>query len=1105
MALGPEYEQVERPLIEQLKGMGWTHLEGAPPGAVVPIDSTRSGRRSFSEVFLMERLRNSINVLNLGPAGDPWLTPGRISQMVNALARIPAPGLLEANQQATSLLLNGTTAEGLPGWDGGRDQRVKYIDWEHPERNDFVLVSQFRVDIPGTQGKKCIVPDEVLFVNGIPFALIECKKPGTDEAIAEAIRQHMRYADRRGAEVPEGNPKLFHTMQLLVATCGDRARLGSITSEPEHYERWRDPYPMTRDELAERLKKHQPAVNAQDILAGVVLHPYRLLDIVHNYVTFMLTDEGKMIKVVPRYPQYRAVCKAVERLQTGATKRQDGYADRRGGIIWHTQGAGKSLTMTFLVRKLRVTPDLARTKVVVVTDRTQLQTQLGETMELAGEKVDITRKVRQAKALLSRHGPGVVFVMIQKQQDVEARETRADHDELSERKTPSLGELNTDESIVVLIDEAHRSHSSTLHMNMMEALPNCARIGFTGTPILMGAKKKTTDIFGSYIDVYPLADAEKDEAVVPILYAGRAVKGAIRDGRDLDEVFEDMFADHTPEELEGIQRKYATEGDVLEAEKLIAAKAKNILRHYVETVLPNRLKAQLVAHSRRATLRYRAALLKARDELVIQIENLPEHVRDADPGDLGRRAGFLVRAAQHLDLLKALDFVPVISAGTANEEKDYEPWTDPDKQQALIDNDFTKPFPAPDELVAGKRPVAFVIVKSMLLTGFDAPVEQVLYLDRSMREAELLQAVARVNRPAAGKKCGYVIDYAGVTNHLAEALKAYDAEDIQGALKDLREQIGRLDPQQRRLRLLFTERGVTPAGTEEAKEDCVALLEDGPLRDRFETNLKQFLSTVDMVLPLPDARPYLPGAKLFAEISLRARRRYRADDSGFDPSLYGDKVRELIDEHLESLGVEDLLPPVSLTSADFQQKVAGLASPRARASEMEHAIRHHINVHLAEDPTRYRRLSERLEQILAEHAGNWEQQVLAFGGLLDEMKTKEAKADRGDSGLNRVELALYGVVLERTATDGVTTEHEGQRVADLACRLHALASEQTTRVDFWRKPVDQANFAKEITGLLIQEAVCTPKQAPALADALVEVIRANRSRIPRPERGDVHG
>src|SRR6266508_1144845 len=303
VAPGPEYAQVEEPLIRQLEGMGWLHLEGAPPAAFVPTEPSRSGRESFSEVLLLERLRAALLDLNRGPDGGPWLDERRVAQAVGALTRIGAASLLEANRQASELLLNGVMVEGLPGWDGGRDQRVHFVDWEHPERNDFVVVSQFRLDIPGTQGKRCVVPDAVLFVNGIPVVVVECKKPGTDVAIAEAVRQLRRYADRRGASTPEGNPKLFHTVQLTVATCGDRARLGTLTSDAEHYQPWRDPYPTTHDELAQRLAKHPKAVTAQDVLAGAVLDPYRLLDIVHNFdVHAGRRSDGQDRAAVPAVP-----------------------------------------------------------------------------------------------------------------------------------------------------------------------------------------------------------------------------------------------------------------------------------------------------------------------------------------------------------------------------------------------------------------------------------------------------------------------------------------------------------------------------------------------------------------------------------------------------------------------------------------------------------------------------------------------------------------------------------------------------------------------------------------------------------------------------------
>jgi len=1081
MISGPEYTQVEKPLVEQLTKMGWTHLEGAPPGAFKPTDPSKSARSDFSRVFLEARLRAQLNVINRGPDGRPWLDERRISEAVSALTRIAAPSLLEANEHATELLLNGVTVEGLPGWDGGRDQRIMYIEWENPLRNDFVVISQFRVDIPGTQGRRCIIPDEVLFVNGIPLGLIECKKPGG--AINEAIIQHHRYADRRdisNGTPAEGNPKLFHTMQLLVATNGDRSLLGSITSGPTHYAPWRDPYPLTRAELAHRTKKREAAVNQQDILVGSILHPVRLLDVVHNYVTFMQADDGTTIKAVPRYQQYRAVGRAIERLQTGKTKRQDGEEDRRGGVIWHTQGSGKSLTMSFLVRKMRTVPGLRKTKIVVVTDRTQLQGQLTTTMELAGEKVDTAKKIAQARRLLGQHGPGVVFVMIQKQQDG----TKRSDDDILEGKAPTFPELNADESIVVLIDEAHRSHASKLHMNLLAALPNCARIGFTGTPILMGKKKRTTKIFGPYIDLYRLADAELDEAIVPILYQGNTVKGAVRDGRDMDEVFEDMLADHTPEEMEQIRTKYATKGDVMEAEELINAKAKNMLRHYVSTILPNGFKAQVAVHSRRATLRYRAALQRARDEMVAQIEKLPEATRAAEPDSLDRRRRFLVGAAKYLDQIKVLDFIPVISAGTTNDEKSYEPWTDPDMQRRII-ADFTNPA----------KPPAFVIVKSMLLTGFDAPVEQVLYLDRNMKETELLQAIARVNRPATSrggtKKCGYVLDYIGVTNHLARALKAYAVEDVEGALAKLEtDQVANLRVQLARVRNVFTDHNVAPGTADDAIEDCVELLSDGQLRDQFETELNQFLSTIDTVMPLPEAAPFLDAANLFAEIAKRVRRRYRTAGD-FDPTLYGAKVRELIDDHMMSLGVDQILPPISITDPDYQAKVAKLGA-RARASEMEHAIRHHISVHIDEDPTSYRRLSERLEQILADHKGSWEQQAFAFADFIEKIKNEDARIDDSSpSALNRLESALYGLLAEETVSDGVLEDRQGQRLSNFSRLVHEMAVTHTSRKDFWRHPVDQDDLAKEIAVGLITREICSLQEAQTLSDKLCEVIRAN--------------
>ncbi|CAM5537517.1 DEAD/DEAH box helicase family protein [Streptomyces violaceorubidus] len=335
---GLEYVLVEEPLTAQLVAMGWRHERGGAPNAMEPKDPRASLRGSFSEPVLERLLRRKLRGLNLDAHGSEWLDEERISQAVNALTRLSSTTLLEANTVSTDLLLTGITVDGLPGWDGGRDQRVQYVDWAYPERNDFLVISQFRMDVPGTAGQKSVVPDLVLFVNGIPLVVIECKKPGMHGgSLSQAIDQLRRYANQRGAKTHgEGSEALFRTVQLTVATTGDKAMLGTYTSHADHYSVWRDPYPLAKDDLAAELAKSKDALWAQEILAAGVLRPAQLLDIVKNFVVFMdvATDEGgtRRVKIAPRYQQYRAVNRAVQRLLTGKTKRQDGKDDRRGGI-----------------------------------------------------------------------------------------------------------------------------------------------------------------------------------------------------------------------------------------------------------------------------------------------------------------------------------------------------------------------------------------------------------------------------------------------------------------------------------------------------------------------------------------------------------------------------------------------------------------------------------------------------------------------------------------------------------------------------------------------------------------------------------------------------
>ncbi|MBU4613623.1 type I restriction endonuclease subunit R [Rhodococcus sp. GG48] len=1093
MSSGAEYSESEKPLLDQLLRLGWSHIEGSKsePGI--------TGRESFRQSLIETRLRNMLRKINPGPNGQPWLDDSRLSEAVSALTRTETGKLIEINERMTERLLEGVSVAGLPDWDQGRSQRIKFIEFDHPERNDFLAVSQFRVDEPGGQAKKFVVPDVVLFVNGIPLVVIECKSPYVTDPMAEGINQLRRYANQRDLGAPEGNEQLFWANQFVVSTYGDKARVGTFTSEAEHFLEWKDAAPLSRDQLADQLGKPATELTGQELLVAGMLTPANLLDIVRHYTLFTEAG-GKRIKLVARYQQYRAVLKALTRLRTGKTRQADGEHDRRGGLVWHTQGSGKSLTMVFLVRAMRSDRSLRAFKVVVITDRTDLEKQLAATAKLSGETVQRVRKSAKLRTVLTEHGPALVFAMIHKYRDTDTSKS-AEQGLAGDDGVEAFGVLNTDETIVILVDEAHRSQTSALHANLMAALPNAAKIGFTGTPIMREGKKRTESIFGEFIDKYTIRQAEADGAVVPILYEGRTAKGAVAGGSDLDELFEDMFADLTDAELEELKARYATTGSVIEAPKLIAAKAKSMLWHYASTVMPNGLKAQLTASSRLATVRYRDALLAARDDLVAQIEALPEHLRDPDAAiatdleRLDRKTQVLVRAADRLDLLKALDFVPVIS-GSNNDDPTWAQWTDKARQDAAIE-DFKKKLGLPGEK---SSPVAFLIVRTMLLTGFDAPIEQVLYLDRSIQDAELLQAIARVNRTATGKSVGLLVDYYGVGAHLQKALKAYapeDAEDAIGALASIKDELPKLRDRHARVIAIFAQAGIDTFDTDQDIEACVQVLADEALRARFGALLKQFLSTMDTVMPRPEALPFAKDAKRLGIISMAARRRYRDDGLGdFDSSLYGEKVRKLIDEHVTALDIATKIPPVSITDPDFLAKVQGLTSDKAKASEMEHALRYHIRKHFDEDPARYTKLSERLDDILQNLTGQWDQLALALTTLLDEAQSEPDNAVHDDPLVAR----FYGLLEAEFATDANLPEEVRLDIVHLAQDIAVSVEENTSIVRFWHNPHAQVTLRNQLI-LMLDDRDLFPydEQAP-LADKLMELAKANQTLIAARRR-----
>jgi type I restriction enzyme R subunit len=1154
-----EYDLVEKPFCEQLNTMGWQWIEGDPD---LPESTERTSSR---EVLLKGRLAAALRKLNRRN-GSPWLDDGRIARAIRDLEQAAGHRLMEINQSATELLLKGTVAEGLPDWDQGRPQPVKHIDFENWANNDFLVINQFKVEL--TSGRGHVIPDAVLFVNGIPLVVAEFKSPGIENPLHEAINQLLRYSNQRRELFPtlytdnEGVERLFHTNQLVIGSDFFEARAATIGAPPEAYLEWADTSPVPMSTVAEELglissspdqaeaeqelaalgpeqseragtplffrkpeqrpevmRRNGVSLHSQQILVAGMLRPEHLLDLVRNFTVFQQVD-GKTRKVVARYQQFRAIHKTVARLQEGHTRRQGAARDERGGIIWHTQGSGKSLSMVFLVRKMRMMQRLNRFKVVAVTDRTDLEGQLRETARLSGETLrpnDHDNQTRESptgrtQRILRETTPDIVFAMLQKYQELEKRdagekvamtivrrEKRPGKDEAVVEREVTFEEsihfeefpvLNESEDILVLVDEAHRSHTRTLHRNLRKALPNAAIIGFTGTPILSHEKTETREIFGDFIDKYILQDSELDGATVPILYEGRTAEGVVKDAPGLDQLFEDMFRDYTPDELAVIKAKYATEGDVLEAPLLIEEKARDMIRHYVSVVLPEGFKAQVVATSRQAAVTYYEKLEQARQALVAELEGLPPvmlALSDDAVEKLDPKMRLLVRTHPLLPKLRLLETVVVIS-GNHNDPESWWDWSDKDEQEDRIRR-FKRKLAL--EKTDKTDPLSILIVNNMLLTGFDAPVEQVLYLDRKIVAHDLLQAIARVNRTYGSKKCGYVVDYIGVARHLNEALKDYDGEDIECVFIDINVELPKLLDRRARAVAVFTDRGIKDLQGQ--VNTCVELLEDLKIRADFINKLRMFYETLNIL----EHRPEVPAdvfrdAKLLGFINKVAANLYR--DSALNLLGVAEKVKALINAHVSAQGVDPKVPPTKITDAEFERVLQAQLSSRAMATQMQHAARYHIIGFSNQNPVYARKMSEKLEEILQRFKDDWDALERELRKFIEELK----HGDRNDfPDLDPdVQVPFVRLVLEECSKGRELDETQRQAVVSATLDMVERIRQEICKVGFWKNQTMRELLTKTLVRDLDRAGIC-PGNERDLAQRLVALAKENYEKLVR--------
>ena len=995
-----ERNHVEKPLLDQLIGLGWE---------VIDLDSKQypedTYRQSFTEVVMLPILRAQLKAIN------PWLEGDQVEEVVKRLtASFPSNTLLDNNRHVLQLLLENTSVS-ENRMTGEKSPTVRYIDFKHASNNRFVAVCQFKVRVLGTEHH--IIPDIVLFLNGLPVAVIECKSPKVKDAIPEAIDQLMRYSEQRGAK-GEGSAPLFFYNQILVVTCRQQAKFGTITTHSEkHFYRWADPYPHKLEDLDHGISGPN---DQQRLVAGMFSHE-NLLSLIWTFTVFSVTDTGQTIKVVGRYQQFRAVKVAVERLLTGRNKRE------RGGIIWHTQGSGKSLTMMFMVREMYHHPELSSWKVVFITDRTQLEQQLAETSQSVGFTVKVAESIKNLKELLRSDSSDLVMAMIHKFREEDLSEV--------------FPELNPSPRVLIMIDEAHRSQYKLLGANLDKGVPNATRIAYTGTPI-----DKTERVFGDYIDKYTMRQSVDDGVTLEIVYEGRTHSSKVTDQRGMDKKFNSVFSD-VRERLKVLG--YGSRGAYLEAHSTIAEKARDMVKHYLWHVFPNGYKAQVVATSREAAVRYKKQLDIALKESIAQL-----------------RAHNPMR--HDIDKLQRLK-VGVVISGRHNDLPHIKEFTDASRHDSSIKS-FKTSLGSENEGINGD--VGILVVNDMLLTGFDAPIEQVMYLDKVIVDHGLLQAIARVNRTGgSGKDKGFVVDYVGIGHHLKEALDAYDEreqKEIIDALSFPEDELRALAASYREITELLERQGVQDLSDYDAFFDAFY---DEDLRYDYMLAFKKFTRCLNVVYPAKEALDYMAHYQRLAAIKEMAARHFH--DERLSMTGIPEKLRSITDAYLESQGISLKVRPISILDASFDKEVEKRSRTRTKAAAIEHAIRHHLDVELTNDPDLMASFAEALDKILEDFANNWSK-------IYEELeKLRERIRNVGKEptyGLHRKKQMPFFRLFRREllgVQDNTTilAEEQASQLVGITKQVYEVLERELSLTGFWQSPPARNRMRADLQEILL--------------------------------------
>jgi len=1056
------------PALQLLINLGFEYL---PPAKALAARQGKTGN-----ILLEEILREQLKRLNCiyYKGRDFLFSEENIQTAIQKLKNIKYDGLLKTNEAVYDLITLGTALEQTIEGDS-RSFNLNYIDWRNWERNVYHVTAEYSVE--RSRSTETARPDIVLFVNGIPLAVIECKSPqvGIDQAVSQSIRNQR----------DDYIAKLFASVQLLIGVNKNEAKYATVGSSAKFWSLWKElwdkesdvfgfvqkcltddqkdqlfsgEFAVTRAFFDAQETEGNRLVTEQDKALYSLCRPERLLELAFKFTVF---DGG--VKKIAHYQQYFVVKSTLERI-----KQLDGEGRRKGGIIWHTQGSGKSLSMVMLARNLVLDPGVPNPRLVLVTDRDDLDKQLKNTFAACGLDPNRATSGKNLLELVAEQKVGIVTTLIHKFD--KALNQRRYQDDSAD--------------IFMLIDESHRTNFGSFSARMRQMFPKACYLGFTGTPLLKKEKNSFVKFGGLIEPHYSINQAVEDGAVVPLLYEGRYVEME-QNKAAIDLWFDRHTQGLTKEQQADLKRKYARAEMLNKADQVVYMRAFDISEHYRAAWQGTGFKAQLVAPSKAAALKYH--------EHLTGVGFVTSEVLISPPD---AREGYEATDEEPTD--KVVKFWQKMMTRYGKEEE----------YNKQIINQFKN----------GLEPEILIVV-SKLLTGFDAPRNVVIYLCKELHEHSLLQAIARVNRVHEDKEYGFVVDYVGLLGALDKALTMYsafegfDEEDLAGTLTSVQAEVEKLPQRYSDLWDLFKE--IKNSRDEEAYE---VLLADDAVREKFYGRLAEYaktlgiaLSTEAFIMKIDEEklRRYKTDLKRFQNLKASVKLRYA---EAIDYRDYEPKIKKLLDTHIQANEVIQLNEPVNIFDSNMfalvkeERGVYGKTTA-SQADTIAYATRKVITEKMDEDPAFYEKFSKLIQQAIEDFRAKRLSDLDYLNQVMD-IRTKVVTRHHDDvpeklSG-NEDAMAYYGVLKPFFVEHPLSREMGDAIAADTGLAIQYILASHW-KVQFWDDEDAKNQAINDIDDYLFDEVKgkmgveMSEEQMDALIERAMQVARS-RNANNRSER-----